>query len=111
MCRLFQFTDPGSYALLTRKIRIHGHSTSVRLEHGFWAILDEMAHVEGRSVGRLVTGLHDEMRRGETELTNFASCLRVFALHYGIHHSDRFVVAAPATRSVRLDRFSNAAWP
>jgi predicted DNA-binding ribbon-helix-helix protein len=65
----------------------------VRLEHGFWAILEEMAHVEGRSVGRLVTVLHDEMRRGETESTNFASCLRVFALHYGIRHSDRFAPA------------------
>ena len=102
MCRLFQFTDPGSYALHTRKLRIHGHSTSVRLEHGFWAILEEMAHVEGRSVGRLVTALHDEMRRGEGELTNFASCLRVFALHYGIYHSGRFVPAVTAGGSKPL---------
>jgi predicted DNA-binding ribbon-helix-helix protein len=99
MGRLFQFTDSGSYALHTRKIRIHGHSTSVRLELGFWAILDEMAHVEGRSVGRLVSMLHDEMRQGETDLTNFASCLRVFALHYGIHHSDRFAPVGAITAS------------
>lgn len=96
MCRLFQLSDPGSYMLRTRKIRIHGHSTSVRLERGFWAILDEMARAEGKSVGRLMTQLYDEVRRTEADLTNFASCLRVIALHYGIYYADQF---APHTKT------------
>jgi len=89
MCRLFQLSDPDSYRLLTRKIRIHGHSTSVRLERGFWGILDEMARSEGKSVGRVVTQLHNELRRTDADLTNFASYLRVTTLHYAIQYSNR----------------------
>lgn len=85
MDRLFNFTSPESYSAATRKLRIHGHSTSVRLEKGFWAILEEMARAEGKSLGRLVTVLHDEVRQAETEFVNFSSCLRVIALHYGIN--------------------------
>lgn len=96
MCRLFQFTDKGSYSVLTRKLRIHGHSTSVRLERGFWVILEEMARFEGKSVGHLVTSLHDEIRRTENDLTNFASCLRVIALHYVIRYSEQFAPVGSA---------------
>ncbi|WP_371420263.1 ribbon-helix-helix domain-containing protein [Tardiphaga sp.] len=97
MCRLFQATDKGSYSVLTRKLRIHGHSTSVRLERGFWAIIEDMARFEGKSVGRLVTSLHDEIRRTETDLTNFASCLRVIALHYVIGGTREFDAESATT--------------
>ncbi len=84
MCRQFRVSSPDSYRALTRKLRIHGHSTSVRLEKGFWDILEHMAQGEGKSMGRLVTVLHDEIRQSEIELSNFASCLRVIALQYSI---------------------------
>ncbi|WP_067732630.1 ribbon-helix-helix domain-containing protein [Novosphingobium naphthalenivorans] len=87
MCRLFSFSSPESYSTATRKLRINGHSTSVRLEKGFWNVLEQMAQAEGKSLGRLVTVLHDEMRRADADLTNFSSCLRVMALHYGMARS------------------------
>jgi predicted DNA-binding ribbon-helix-helix protein len=102
MCRLFQLSDPDSYTLLTRKIRIHGYSTSVRLERGFWAILHEMARGEGKSVGRLVTQLYNELRRTDTDLTNFASYLRVTALHYAIQYSSRFAPGQEGSAAVPL---------
>ncbi|HJT40961.1 MAG TPA: ribbon-helix-helix domain-containing protein [Sphingobium sp.] len=86
MCRPFSFSTPESYNAATRKLRIHGHSTSVRLEKVFWAVLEQMAREEGKSLGRLVTNLHDEVRQSEAELPNFASCLRVIALHYGVRN-------------------------
>ncbi|MDR6708660.1 MULTISPECIES: ribbon-helix-helix domain-containing protein [unclassified Novosphingobium] len=83
MCRLYRHTSSDSYSPATRKLRIHGHSTSVRLEKGFWDILETMAEAEGKSLGRLVTILHDEVRQSGADLPNFASCLRVMALYYG----------------------------
>ncbi|WP_313802884.1 ribbon-helix-helix domain-containing protein [Sphingobium sp.] len=86
MCRFYRHTSSDNYSPATRKVRIHGHSTSVRLEKSFWDILECMAAAEGKSLGRLVTILHDEVRQSEQDLPNFASCLRVMALQYGVEH-------------------------
>jgi len=97
MCRLFRFSSLDSYNASTRKLRIHGHSTSVRLEKSFWEILERMAQAEGKSLGRLVTILHDEVRQSDADLPNFASCLRVIALQYGLLHGQDTPVYARAT--------------
>lgn len=101
MCRLFTFADPDSYEAATRKLRIHGHSTSIRLEHCFWTVIEEIARAEGKSVGRLVTSIHDELRQAESDFTNFASCLRVIALHYGMRHSGSFAPSCRLAGGVR----------
>ena len=55
MCRIFAGQDPDRYTLETRRMRLNGQSTSIRLEKSFWGILDEIAeHVEpGATTGRL----------------------------------------------------------
>jgi predicted DNA-binding ribbon-helix-helix protein len=63
-----------------RSIRIHGHSTTVRLERAFWTVLDEMAAEEGVTAGALVTRIHDHCLSSNDK--NLASCLRVVCLKY-----------------------------
>ncbi len=82
MCRLFLSQDPATYAAETRPIRLHGHCTSIRLESGFWAILEEIAAREHTSVARFCATLHDEMTQRHGAFSNFASVLRVTCLHY-----------------------------
>ncbi len=43
MCRMFAGQDPERYELETRRMRLNGQSTSIRLEKSFWGILDEIA--------------------------------------------------------------------
>lgn len=63
-----------------RSIRIHGHSTTLRLERAFWTVLDEMAAEEETSTGALVTRIHDHCLVANDK--NLASCLRVVCLKY-----------------------------
>lgn len=63
-----------------RSFRIHGHSTTVRLERAFWTVLEEMAREEGASVAALVARLQDHCL--VTNEKNLASCLRVVCLKY-----------------------------
>ncbi len=85
MCRLFKSQAPGTYAAETRPMRLHGHSTSVRLEAAYWETLEEIAGHEGVSVARFCAILHDEMEQQGGEVGNFASMLRVTCLHYLRH--------------------------
>jgi predicted DNA-binding ribbon-helix-helix protein len=82
MCSLFTSQDPATYACETRAIRLHGHATSIRLEAGFWDILEEIAAREGLTVSRFVGTLHDEILARLGEVPNFASFLRVTCLHW-----------------------------
>jgi predicted DNA-binding ribbon-helix-helix protein len=97
LCRIFASQDPASYEPLTRALRINGHTTSLRLEAEFWAILDEIAAGEGLSTPRFISRLHQEVLERHGEVENFASMLRVTcALYLRIRH-DR---AIPARRAV-----------
>lgn len=82
MCRIYAGQDPANYEPITRSIRISGATTSIRLEAGFWAILDELANGEGISTGRFITKLHDEVLHLQGEARNFSSLLRVTCLLY-----------------------------
>lgn len=63
-----------------RGFRIHGHSTTLRLESAFWAVLEEMARQEGLSLGQLIVRIHDTCLVANDK--NLASCLRVICLKY-----------------------------
>ena len=85
MCNLFACQDPATYAAEARALRLHGHATSVRLEAAFWAVLEEIAALEGLSVARFVAALHDEVLDRQGEVSNLASLLRVTCLHWTRH--------------------------
>ncbi|MDR6951970.1 putative DNA-binding ribbon-helix-helix protein [Ancylobacter sp. 3268] len=82
MCQIFAGQDPETYAFQTRSVRIGGHSTSIRLEAAFWAILEQVAAHQGMSLGKFVTKLHDEVLELHGEVRNFASLLRCSCLIY-----------------------------
>ncbi|HTZ68984.1 MAG TPA: ribbon-helix-helix domain-containing protein [Roseiarcus sp.] len=76
MCHLFASQSPDSYAFETRSIRLNGQSTSLRLEKVFWGLLEEIAAVEGMSVPRFLSTLHQEILLLRGEVPNFTSHLR-----------------------------------
>jgi predicted DNA-binding ribbon-helix-helix protein len=82
MCRLFVMQDPASYECETRAVRLHGHTTSIRLEAEFWAILEEIASREGVALSRFLCTLHDEVLQHQGDIPNFASMLRVTCALY-----------------------------
>jgi predicted DNA-binding ribbon-helix-helix protein len=87
MCNLFVSQDPDTYTPETRAIRLHGHSTSIRLEAAFWATLEEIAAREQLSLPRFVATLYDEISGRLGTVQNFASFLRVTCMHY-LRHQD-----------------------
>ena len=80
MCRIFAGQDPDRYRLVTRRIRLNGQSTSIRLEQSFWLILDEIAASEGISTPAFVSKLHSEVLEIRGEPANFTSLLRCTCL-------------------------------
>ncbi len=63
-----------------RSVRIHGHSTTIRLERAYWSVMEDMADKEGISVAGLITRVHDHCQFSDQK--NLASCLRVMCLKY-----------------------------
>lgn len=82
MCRVFSRLEPETYAGQTRSIRLGGHVTSIRLEASFWQVLEEIAEIEGMSLGRFLTSLHDEILALHGDVQNFTSLLRCCCLVY-----------------------------
>jgi predicted DNA-binding ribbon-helix-helix protein len=83
LARLFGLCNPEqarSFAPEKRSVRIHGHSTTIRLEQAFWTVLDEMAREEGVTASALIARIHDHCL--VTNDKNLASCLRVVCLKY-----------------------------
>lgn len=80
MCQVFAGQDPARYQSITRRLRLNGQSTSIRLERAFWDIVDEIAANEGSTTPAFVSKLHSEVleQRGEPE--NFTSLLRCACL-------------------------------
>jgi predicted DNA-binding ribbon-helix-helix protein len=102
MCRLFVMQDPASYECETRAIRLHGHTTSIRLEAEFWAILEEIAVREGITLSRFLCTLHDEVLQQQGDIPNFASMLRVTCALY-LHDPVAHAAAVAARRSNEID--------
>ena len=63
-----------------RAFRIHGHSTSIRLERAFWSVLEAMAEDLGLTLPELLVRIHDQCIVANDK--NFASCLRVICVKY-----------------------------
>lgn len=80
MCRVYAGQRPESYEPVTRRLRLSGHSTSIRLERSFWRILDAMAAREGLTTPAFLSRLHDEVQEIQGETRNFASLLRCACL-------------------------------
>lgn len=80
MCQIFAGQDPARYEPETRRLRLNGQSTSIRLERAFWANLDTIAAGEGLSTPAFVSRLHDEVVLLHGEVHNFTSLLRCTCL-------------------------------
>ena len=63
-----------------RSLRIHGHSTTIRLERAFWNVLEELAASEDLTVASVVTKIYDHCQVANQK--NLASCLRVVCLKF-----------------------------
>jgi predicted DNA-binding ribbon-helix-helix protein len=61
---------------VTRRLRLNGQSTSIRLERAFWGILDQIAREEGISTPAFLSKLHSEVLQLHGEVLNFYSLLR-----------------------------------
>lgn len=82
MCQIFAGQDPHRYASTTRRLRLNGQSTSIRLENLFWSIIDEIAVGEGVSTPSFISTLHSEVLERRGEPGNFTSLLRCTCLVY-----------------------------
>ena len=80
LSRIFELAsaDPSlSFAPVRRSMRIHGHSTTIRLESAYWRVLEDLAEREESSVVDIVTRVGDHC---PVDPNNLASCLRVICL-------------------------------
>ena len=68
------------FAPQKRGFRIHGHSTTIRLEAAFWHVLDDMGRELGMDMPVLIETIHDQCLVANDK--NLASCLRVICLKY-----------------------------
>lgn len=84
MCQIFAGQNPARYESVTRRLRLNGQSTSIRLERAFWGILDRIAAREGISTPAFISKLHNEVLISRGEVQNFASLLRcACTIHLG----------------------------
>lgn len=63
-----------------RGFRIHGHSTTIRLERVFWTVLEDMAERTAVPLPQLIGRIHDQCLVANDK--NIASCLRVICMKY-----------------------------
>lgn len=84
MCQIFAGQHPDRYETVTRRLRLNGQSTSIRLERAFWHILDRIAAREGISTNAFICKLHAEVLELHGEARNFTSLLRcACTIHLG----------------------------
>lgn len=100
MCQIFAGQNPARYSSTTRRLRLNGQSTSIRLENAFWNILDRIADADGVSTPAFISKLHSEVLQTQGEPVNFTSLLRTACLIFEAqnepqtHHDDVLPVAA-----------------
>ncbi len=82
MCQLFVDADPALWVSRLRSVRLHGFSTSVRLENIYWRLLEEIAARDSLSVAEMLARLYDELLEAQGAVENFASFLRVCCARY-----------------------------
>lgn len=82
MCEVFAGQDPKRYATKTRRMRVNGHSTSIRLENAFWDIIDDIAASEEVTTPSFISTLHAEVLELRGEGFNFTALLRCACLEF-----------------------------
>jgi predicted DNA-binding ribbon-helix-helix protein len=82
MCEVFAGQDPERYTSTTRRLRLNGQSTSIRLENAFWQTLDDIAARDGVSTPSFISTLHSEVLERRGEPSNFTSLLRCACLKF-----------------------------
>lgn len=82
MCKLFVSADPALWEPVSHSLRLHGSSTSIRIEAFFWRVLEDIARRDRLTVNELITRLYDELVEQERDMGNFASFLRVCCGRY-----------------------------
>ncbi len=100
MCQMFAGQDPARYEYVTRRLRLNGQSTSIRLERAFWGILDQMAERDGSSTPAFLSKLHSEVLEQHGEAPNFTSLLRCACT---IHLGELEQVPQPAARRIAAE--------
>ena len=84
MCQMFAGQDQDRYESVTRRLRLNGQSTSIRLERAFWNIVDQIAAEEQLSTPAFISKLHAEVLEIHGEALNFTSLLRcACTIHLG----------------------------
>lgn len=64
------------YTAVTRRLRLNGQSTSIRLEYAFWDCLDRMAEARGMTSPAFLSKMQAEILEQQGEMHNFTSILR-----------------------------------
>ncbi|KMW58013.1 hypothetical protein AIOL_002982 [Candidatus Rhodobacter oscarellae] len=82
MCQIFAGQDPERYASTTRRLRLNGQSTSIRLENAYWQVIDEIAGNDGMTTPVFISTLHSEVLELRGEPENFTSLLRCACLKF-----------------------------
>ena len=81
---MFAGQNQDRYASVTRRLRLNGQSTSIRLERSFWNIVDQIAAQEGLTTPAFISKLHSEVLEIHGEALNFTSLLRcACTIHLG----------------------------
>jgi predicted DNA-binding ribbon-helix-helix protein len=80
MCQILAGQNPNRYESETRRMRLNGQSTSIRLERSFWKIVDTIAEKEDLSTPAFISKLHSEVLELRGEAPNFTSLLRCACL-------------------------------
>lgn len=82
MCQVFAGQAPERYSSTTRRLRLNGQSTSIRLENAFWEVIDQIAENDGVTTPVFISTLHTEVLELRGEPENFTSLLRCACLKF-----------------------------
>ncbi|SHF74118.1 Predicted DNA-binding protein, contains Ribbon-helix-helix (RHH) domain [Litoreibacter ascidiaceicola] len=82
MCQVFAGQDPDRYASTTRRLRLNGQSTSIRLENAYWQVIDIIAKNDKMTTPIFISRLHSEVLELRGEPVNFTSLLRCACLKF-----------------------------
>jgi len=96
MCQVFAGQDPERYGSTTRRLRLNGQSTSIRLENAFWKVIDKIASNGGMTTPVFISTLHSEVLELRGEPENFTSLLRCACLKFIELSGDRETSAIAA---------------
>ena len=82
MCKLFIDENTELWETSSRSVRIQGMVTSIRLEHHFWIVLEEISIRDALTIPEMLNRLYDESLEVGHDINNFTSFLRVCAMRY-----------------------------